>query len=40
MLPPAWPGRRARDLFHERHDQWHQTAQDYFRSLESVNGAP
>jgi phenylacetic acid degradation operon negative regulatory protein len=34
-LPPRWPGKRAYELFQQRHSQWHATAQDYFRSLEA-----
>ena len=34
MLPPGWPRRRAHDLFHQRHAQWHETAQAHFRALE------
>lgn len=34
MLPPTWPRQRAHDIFQERHALWHDTAQDYFRSLE------
>jgi phenylacetic acid degradation operon negative regulatory protein len=36
VLPRDWPRRRAHDVFQERHAAWHETAQDYFRSLESV----
>jgi phenylacetic acid degradation operon negative regulatory protein len=39
MLPPGWPRRRAHDVFHERHALWHETAQDYFRSLDAVGQA-
>jgi phenylacetic acid degradation operon negative regulatory protein len=34
LLPRGWPLRRAHDLFHERHDRWHDGAQAYFRSLD------
>jgi phenylacetic acid degradation operon negative regulatory protein len=39
VLPSQWPRRRAHDVFQERHAAWHATAQDYFRSLESVGRA-
>lgn len=39
VLPSQWPRKRAHDVFQERHAAWHETAQDYFRSLESVNQA-
>jgi phenylacetic acid degradation operon negative regulatory protein len=39
MLPSGWPRERAHRLFHERHDAWGATAQDYFRSLEAVRRA-
>ena len=35
MLPARWPRRRAVELFRERHQEWHATAQEYFRSLEA-----
>ena len=34
MLPARWPRRRAHDLFHDRHAQWHAVAQQHFRALE------
>ena len=34
MLPARWPGKRAHDLFQERHALWHTAAQAYFRGLE------
>ncbi|MGH2945139.1 MAG: PaaX family transcriptional regulator [Solirubrobacteraceae bacterium] len=40
VLPSGWPRRRAHDVFQERHALWHQTAQEYFRSLEGVAQAP
>ena len=40
MLPPAWPRSRAHDVFHERHADWHEPAQQYFRSLEALGEAP
>jgi phenylacetic acid degradation operon negative regulatory protein len=39
MLPPGWPRSRAHDVFHDRHASWHETAQDYFRSLEAADRA-
>ena len=39
MLPARWPRRRAHDLFRERHAQWHDAAQEYFRALERRAGA-
>jgi phenylacetic acid degradation operon negative regulatory protein len=35
MLGRRWPRSRAHDLFRERHAAWHETAQDYFRSIEA-----
>ncbi|MCW2611242.1 MAG: phenylacetic acid degradation operon negative regulatory protein [Actinomycetota bacterium] len=37
-LPPAlldheWAGRRAADLFHRLHDDWHEAAQEHWESL-------
>jgi phenylacetic acid degradation operon negative regulatory protein len=40
MLPKGWPRRRAHDVFHERHGEWHGTAQQYFRSLEALGETP
>jgi phenylacetic acid degradation operon negative regulatory protein len=34
MLPDRWPRKRAHDLFKERHAEWGDQAQAYFRSLE------
>ena len=39
MLPSQWPRKRAHDVFKERHAAWHETAQEYFISLEGVNRA-
>lgn len=36
-LPTRWPGKRAYELFHDRHSRWNQAAQDYFRSLEAAD---
>jgi phenylacetic acid degradation operon negative regulatory protein len=37
MLPTGWPGKRAHDLFQERHGQWHAAAQEHFRALEAAS---
>ena len=37
LLPSNWPRRRAHDVFQERHAAWHQTAQEYFMSLEGLS---
>jgi phenylacetic acid degradation operon negative regulatory protein len=39
LLPAGWPLKRAHDVFHERHGRWHEAAQDYFRSLETLGEA-
>ena len=39
MLPPGWPRSKARRVFEEQHAAWHEPAQDYFRSLDSLNKA-
>jgi phenylacetic acid degradation operon negative regulatory protein len=39
MLPARWPRSRAHDVFTERHALWHETAQEYFRSLEGLGRA-
>ena len=39
MLPNQWPRKRAHDVFQERHAAWHETAQEYFGSLEGVSRA-
>jgi phenylacetic acid degradation operon negative regulatory protein len=36
MLPSDWPRSRAHDVFAERHAQWHDVAQEYFRALEAL----
>jgi phenylacetic acid degradation operon negative regulatory protein len=36
MLPNGWPRSRAHDVFAERHAQWHDVAQEYFRALETL----
>ena len=40
VLPAHWPRSRAHAVFTELHARWHETAQDYFRSLEGVGQAP
>jgi phenylacetic acid degradation operon negative regulatory protein len=40
MLPASWPRARAHDVFHERHALWHDAAQGYFASLETLGEAP
>ena len=40
MLPPGWPRSRAHDVFRERHALWHESAQEYFGSLEALGEAP
>jgi phenylacetic acid degradation operon negative regulatory protein len=37
LLPNQWPRGRAHDVFQERHAAWHQTAQEYFMSLEGIS---
>ena len=39
VLPAEWPRERAHDVFQELHGAWHQTAQEYFQSVEAVNRA-
>jgi phenylacetic acid degradation operon negative regulatory protein len=34
LLPSRWPRQRAHRIFQERHAEWHERAQGYFRSLE------
>jgi phenylacetic acid degradation operon negative regulatory protein len=38
LLPPGWPGRRAHDVFVERHDAWSPGARRWFRALEAGAG--
>jgi DNA-binding transcriptional regulator PaaX len=40
LLPGRWPRRRAHELFADRHDRWHATAQSHFAALEATGGAP
>jgi phenylacetic acid degradation operon negative regulatory protein len=40
LLPRGWPLRRAHELFHDRHDRWHEAAQSYFRSLMDPSSRP
>jgi phenylacetic acid degradation operon negative regulatory protein len=37
MLPSRWPRSRARRVFEERHADWQEPAQEYFRTLDSLN---
>jgi phenylacetic acid degradation operon negative regulatory protein len=39
LLPGSWPRDQALALFQQRHAQWHDTAQDYFTSLETMRAA-
>jgi phenylacetic acid degradation operon negative regulatory protein len=39
MLPARWPRQQAVEVFRERHDSWHRSAQDYFGSLEALRTA-
>jgi phenylacetic acid degradation operon negative regulatory protein len=39
LLPARWPGERALEIFRQRHEQWNDTAQDYFTSLEALRTA-
>jgi phenylacetic acid degradation operon negative regulatory protein len=34
LLPKRWPRERAHELFQDRHQRWHEQAQDYFSGLE------
>lgn len=34
LLPGTWPGRRARELFAERHTAWAPSAQDWFAAAD------
>lgn len=33
LLPKAWPGHEAAEVFHRRHDRWHSSAQAYWGTL-------
>lgn len=33
LLPPNWPGSRATEVFHSRHDRWHAKAQAHWGAL-------
>ncbi|MGV9826486.1 PaaX family transcriptional regulator [Gordonia sp. NPDC003429] len=33
LLDHAWPGRRAAQLFHTKHAEWHQPAQEFWEDL-------
>lgn len=36
MLPSGWPRSRAQAVFHNQHEAWHETAQQYFASIETA----
>jgi phenylacetic acid degradation operon negative regulatory protein len=36
LLPRGWPRAKAHNLFEAKHAAWHDTARDYFASLDSV----
>jgi phenylacetic acid degradation operon negative regulatory protein len=35
LLPPGWPGRRAKGLFDDRHNEWSPAAGSWYQDLES-----
>jgi phenylacetic acid degradation operon negative regulatory protein len=35
ILPSRWPRERAHDLFEDRHQLWHEAAQEFFAGLEA-----
>jgi phenylacetic acid degradation operon negative regulatory protein len=39
LLPSTWPGRRARELFLRRHDEWASGAQSWFQATEARSTA-
>jgi phenylacetic acid degradation operon negative regulatory protein len=39
LLPGRWPRGRALELFRSCHDAWHESAQEYFASLEALRDA-
>jgi phenylacetic acid degradation operon negative regulatory protein len=39
LLPTTWPGRRARELFLRRHDEWAPAAQSWFQATEASSTA-
>lgn len=40
MLPRGWPRSKAHRVFEDQHAAWHDPAQEYFRSLDSLPQAP
>ena len=39
LLPPTWPGRRARELFLRRHDEWAPAARSWFEATDAASTA-
>ncbi len=39
LLPATWPGRRARELFLRRHDEWAPAAQSWFDTTDASSTA-
>jgi phenylacetic acid degradation operon negative regulatory protein len=39
LLPATWPGRRAREMFLRRHDEWAAGAQSWFLATEAASTA-
>ncbi|WP_448623908.1 PaaX family transcriptional regulator [Geodermatophilus sp. URMC 64] len=39
LLPETWPGPAAADLFHRRHDEWHEGAQQHWTDLATTAAA-
>jgi phenylacetic acid degradation operon negative regulatory protein len=39
LLPPTWPGRRARELFVRRHEEWAPAAQAWFDTTDAGSTA-
>jgi phenylacetic acid degradation operon negative regulatory protein len=39
LLPATWPGRRAREMFLRRHDEWAPGAQSWFLATEAASTA-
>jgi phenylacetic acid degradation operon negative regulatory protein len=38
LLPPRWPGRRAKGLFDDLHGEWSPAARSWYHDLESFSG--
>ena len=36
LLPPGWPGRRAKELFDDRHARWSPDANGWFEQAEAM----